>query len=67
MSGAVGELKAWCVAAFVVVVVSVSVFCVQRFVTQVFDVAFEICIFHVPAVAVVVFVFICLGRGRKGC
>ena len=67
MSGTVGELRAWRVAFFVVVVLAVAVFCVQRFVTQIFDVAFEVCIFHVPAVAIVVFVFICLGRERKGC
>jgi hypothetical protein len=67
MSGTVGELRAWRFAMFVVVMLAVGVFCVQRFVTQVFDVAFEICIFHVPAVAIVVFVFICLGRERKSC
>lgn len=67
MSGTVGELRAWRVASFVVVMVAVGVFCVQRFVTQIFDVAFEVCIFHVPAVAIVIFVFIYLGRERKGC
>ena len=63
----VDELDTWRVATFVVAMLAVAVFCVQRFVTQIFDVAFEICIFHVPAVAIVVFVFIYVGRERKGC
>jgi len=63
----VDELATWRVATFVVVMLAVVVFCVQRFVTQVFDVAFEVCIFHVPAVVIVIYVFICLGRERKGC
>ena len=67
MSRTVGELRAWCVASFVLAMLAVGVFCVQRFVTQIFDVAFEICIFHVPAIAIVIYVFICLGRERKGC
>ena len=63
----VDELDTWRVATFVVAMLAVAVFCVQRFVTQIFDVAFEVCIFHVPAVAIVIYVFVCLGRGRKGC
>jgi len=63
----IDELDTWRVATFVVVMLAVGVFCVQRFVTQVFDVAFEVCVFHVPAVAIVVYVFVYLGRGRKGC
>ena len=67
MSRTVSELKTWWVATFLIAMVAVAVFCVQRFVTQIFDVAFEVCIFHVPAVAIVVYVFVYLGRGRKGC
>ena len=62
----IDELDTWRVATFVVVMLAVGVFCVQRFVTQVFDVAFEVCVFHVPAVAVVIYVFIYLSRERKG-
>lgn len=57
MSRTVGELGAWCVASFVVAMLAVGVFCVQRFVTQIFDVAFEICIFYVPAVTIIIYVF----------
>jgi len=67
MPKAVDELKTWRIATFIVAMVAVAVFCVQRFVTQIFDIVFEICIFHVPAVAIVIFVFIRLGRERKGC
>jgi len=67
MSRTVSELKTWWVATLLIAIVAVAVFCVQRFVTQIFDVAFEICIFHVPAVAIVIFVFIYVGRERKGC
>jgi len=67
MSRTVSEFKTWWLATFFIVMVAVAVFCVQRFVTQIFDVAFEICIFHVPAVAIVIFVFIYVGRERKGC
>jgi len=63
----IDELRTWRLATFVVVVLAVAVFCVQRFVTQIFDVAFEVCIFHVPAIAIVIYVFVCLGRERKGC
>jgi len=63
----IDELYTWRVATFILAMVAVAVFCVQRFVTQVFDVAFEVCIFHVPAVAIVVYVFVYGGRGRKGC
>jgi hypothetical protein len=57
MPRAVGELKTWRVATFVVGMLAVAVFCIQRFVTQIFDIAFEICIFYVPAVTVVIYVF----------
>ena len=63
----VDELATWRVATFVVVMLAVVVFCVQRFVTQIFDVAFEVCIFHVPAVAIITYVFIYLRGERKGC
>ena len=56
MPKAIDELKTWRVATFVMVVLAVSVFYIQRFVTQIFDVAFEICIFHVPTMVITVYV-----------
>jgi len=52
----VGELKTWRVATFVVGMLAVAVFCIQRFVTQIFDTSFEICIFYVPAVMIIIYV-----------
>lgn len=45
------ELKAWHIATFVLVMLAVLVFLVQRFVGQFFDLVFEICIFYIPAFA----------------
>jgi len=47
------ELEAWRQATFVVVSLAALVFLVQRFFGPVFEVVFEICIFYVPAVAIV--------------
>ncbi len=45
------ELKTWAVAAVVVILTATSVFFSQRFVGRFFDIAFEICIFYIPAFA----------------
>jgi hypothetical protein len=47
------ELEAWRQATFIVVSLAALVFLVQRLFGPVFnDVAFEICIFYIPAVTV---------------
>ena len=46
------ELEAWRQATFVVVSLAALVFLVQRLLGPMFDVAFEICIFYVPAVTI---------------
>jgi len=48
------ELKTWRLAAFFLVLIAASVFFIQRFIGQVFDIAFEVCIFYIPAFAIVV-------------
>ncbi|MFQ6073942.1 MAG: hypothetical protein ACE5KC_01860 [Candidatus Bathyarchaeia archaeon] len=47
------ELEAWRQATFVVVALAALVFLVQRFFGPLFEIAFEICIFYVPAVTIV--------------
>jgi len=47
------ELEAWRQATYVVVSLAALVFLVQRFFGPVFEVVFEICIFYVPAVAII--------------
>jgi len=42
------DLKTWRLATLIVVLVAVSVFFVQRFIFQFFDIAFEVCIFYIP-------------------
>lgn len=46
------ELEAWRQATFVVVALAALVFLVQRFFGPLFEIAFEICIFYVPAVTI---------------
>ncbi len=46
------ELEAWRQASFVVVSLAALVFLVQRVFGPMFDVAFEICVFYVPAVTI---------------
>jgi hypothetical protein len=46
------ELEAWRQATFVVVSLAALVFLVQRVFDPMFDVAFEICIFYVPAITI---------------
>jgi len=48
------ELKARYIATFIVVVIAASVFVVQHFVSLIFDTIFEICVFYIPAVAIVI-------------
>jgi len=47
------ELKAWRIATFVMVTLAAVVFLVQRFVVQLLDVTFEICIFYIPTFAII--------------
>jgi len=42
------ELKTWRLATIVMVTLAAAVFLVQRFVGQLFDVVFEVCIFYIP-------------------
>jgi 4-hydroxybenzoate polyprenyltransferase len=48
------ELEAWRQAAILVVALSAFVFLIQRFFGPIFEVTFEIFIFHVPAIAIAV-------------
>jgi len=47
------ELESWRRAALAMVTLALIVFVFQRFVVRAFDIAFEICIFYVPAGALV--------------
>ncbi|MDH5732949.1 MAG: hypothetical protein OEY88_04100 [Candidatus Bathyarchaeota archaeon] len=58
MPRAVNELKAWRVAILILATLAITVFCVQRFVIQIFDIPFEVCIFYVPTAMVILFVFL---------
>jgi len=53
MSNKQEELKSWRIATLIIVVLAATVFLIQRFIGQVFDLVFEVCIFYIPAVAVV--------------
>lgn len=46
------ELESWRQATFVVLLLAALVFIVQRLFGPIFEVAFEICIFHIPAVTI---------------
>ena len=46
------EVDAWGQAAFVVMSLAALVFLVQRLFGPVFEIAFEICVFYIPAVAI---------------
>jgi len=46
------ELEAWRQAMFLVVSLAVLVFLVQRFFGPIFEIAFEIFIFYVPAITI---------------
>jgi uncharacterized membrane protein len=47
------ELKAWRIATVVLVALAAVVFLIQHFVGQVFDVVLEVCVFYIPALAIV--------------
>jgi len=47
------ELESWRQATLVVLLLAALVFFVQRLFGPIFEVAFEICIFHIPAVTIV--------------
>jgi len=47
------ELKTWRLSTVVMMVLAATVFLVSRFVGPIFDLVFEICIFYIPAVAIV--------------
>lgn len=49
-----GERDSWVLAIFVMVVVSSAAFIIQRFVIHLFNHAFEICVFYVPTVVLLV-------------
>jgi len=48
------ELKAWRVAALILVLIAALVFLTQHFIGQLFDITFEISIFYIPAFAIIV-------------
>jgi len=47
------DLKTWRIATLIMVTLAATVFLVQRFVGQFFDVVFEVCIFYVPTFTIV--------------
>jgi antibiotic biosynthesis monooxygenase (ABM) superfamily enzyme len=47
------ESKSWQIATITMLVIAAMVFLVQRFAGPIFDFVFEICIFYVPAVVMV--------------
>jgi len=47
------ELKTWRIATLVMVALAATVFLVQHFVVQLFDVVFEVCIFYIPTFTIV--------------
>ena len=51
------ELQTWRQAALIMLALAVTVFCAQRFIGQMFDIAFEICIFHIPAAILIILYF----------
>jgi len=53
----VRELESWRRATLAMIMMALVVFVLQRFVVRVFDVVFEICIFYVPAGAIVLLYF----------
>ena len=57
MARTVSELKTWRVGTLALAMLAIAIFCIQRFVTQIFDVAFEICIFYIPTVTIIIYVF----------
>ena len=64
MPKAVGELETWRMATFVIGMLAIAVFIIQHFVTHIFDIAFEICIFYVPAVMIIIYFFYLRKKGR---
>ncbi len=48
------ELKAWYIATFIMVTLASVVFVIQHFFSPIFDTVFEVCIFYIPAVAIVI-------------
>jgi len=49
------ELRTWGLATVILVLLAASVFFTQRFIGQFFsDIVFEICLFYIPAFAIVV-------------
>ena len=49
------ENRSWLFAAVIMALVALAMFFVQHFVVQVFDVAVEISVFYIPAIALVIF------------
>jgi len=47
------ELKTWHIATLIMVALSTAVFVVQRFVGQIFDIVFEVCIFYISTFMIV--------------
>ncbi len=51
------ELKTWRQAALIMLALAITIFCAQRFIGQMFDFAFEICIFYIPAILLIIVYF----------
>lgn len=66
VTAAVGgrERDGWVLALFVMAVVSSAAFLVQRFVLPLFNAAFEICVFYVPTLVLLV-IYLRRTLGRK--
>lgn len=47
--GLAPELASWRITAYLMLLLSVTVFCIQRFILSFLDPIFELCIFHIPA------------------
>lgn len=45
------DRDSWLIATIVMTALSSAVFTIQRFVTQVFNYPFEVCVFYVPTIA----------------
>jgi hypothetical protein len=58
------ERDGWVLALFVMAVISSAAFLVQRFVLPLFNAAFEICVFYVPTIVLLV-IYLRRTLGRK--
>ena len=48
------EYKGWFFATLIMIFISLVVFIIQRFIVQLFGYAFEVCLFYVPTVVLLI-------------